>query len=62
MGGLLMVIPIDWSEAWNLEDYVIDLFKKKMTESSEFKTLLKIYGRKKLEEIWNRYQKGLRRK
>jgi hypothetical protein len=51
-----MAEPIDWSGAWTLDEYVISLFEKKQTESLEFKLLMKIYGREKLVQIWEKYK------
>lgn len=48
-----------WKEAWNLEDYVIDLFKKKLTDTEEFKTLIRIFGRDKLAKIWLKYKNDI---
>lgn len=52
----MAIEPIDWSGAWTLEDYVVALFEAKKTDSDEFKTLLRIYGRPRLVAIWNHYR------
>lgn len=52
----MQIKPTDWQEAWTLEAYVIDLIKKKETQSEAFQTLLRIYGREKLEVIWKKYK------
>lgn len=46
----------DWQAAWGLEDYVIDLFKRKATDTPEFKTLLKVFGRDKILKIWEKFK------
>lgn len=46
--------PREW---WTLEEYAISLFEQKKTGSDEFVLLVKIFGRPKLAEIWERYQK-----
>lgn len=43
---------VEWTDAWTLKEYVLDLIAKRQTDSSEFKILLKIYGREKLEQIY----------
>jgi hypothetical protein len=48
--------PIDWEGACTLEDYVISIFEKKQTDSLEFKALLRVYGRERLEKIWREYK------
>jgi hypothetical protein len=49
--------PVNWQGSWTLEDYVMSLFEKGETQSPEFKVLLQIYGREKIEELWKKYQK-----
>ncbi len=45
------------SSNWTLEDYVMELFRSKATHSREFKAMLEIYGREKLEAIWKKFKK-----
>lgn len=49
-------ISLDWESAWTLEDYLFELFEMQKTETSEFKTLLGIYGREKMASYYKRYQ------
>jgi len=49
--------PVSKHTYWTLEDYVVDLFQRGAFESEEFKRLMRLYGREKLEEIWRRYRK-----
>jgi hypothetical protein len=51
------VEALEWSGAWTLENYVLSLFQKKQTQSPEFKILLKLFGREKLEKIWNKHRR-----
>lgn len=48
--------PLPWSKAWTLEDYALSLIQQNKTQSEEFKTLLRVYGRDKLREIWSKYK------
>lgn len=48
---------IEWKEAWTLEEYVVHLIKNKLTQSPEFKLLIRIYGRPKLEGIYKKIYK-----
>lgn len=50
--------PIDWSGACTFKEYIVSLFEKKMTDSPEFKTMLEIYGRERLESIWKEFVRG----
>jgi hypothetical protein len=52
----MSIQPADWTDAWKLDDYVISLFERKETHTNEFQTLLKIFGRPKLEKIWKDYR------
>ena len=45
---------LSWKEAVSLEEYISDLFRQKKMNTEEFKTLLRIYGREKLEAIWKK--------
>jgi hypothetical protein len=47
---------------WTLKDYIISLYQQQKTETSEFKAMLHIYGREKLENWWHEYQSELRKK
>lgn len=49
-------VGLDWESAWSLEDYLFELFEMKKTETSEFKTLLVIYGREKMAAYYRRYK------
>lgn len=49
-------MKIEWEQALTFEQYVITLFEQKLTRSDEFKALIRIYGRPKLEEIWKKYK------
>ena len=51
-----MAEPMDWQRAWTFEAYIISLFEKKQTDSLEFKVMLRIFGREKLEKIWFEYK------
>lgn len=46
---------ISWKGAWTLEDYIVDLFKKRQTDTPEFQTFLRILGREKLEKMWHKH-------
>lgn len=50
---------LDWETAWKLEDYLMDLFKKKQTHTSEFRILLEVFGKKKIQQVWDQYQKNV---
>lgn len=47
--------PTDWSEAKTLEDYVFELFENQATESKEFKALLRVFGREKMNDLWKKF-------
>lgn len=47
----------EWSDAWTLENYILSLFQQKQTETQEFKILLKLFGREKLEKLWNKHRR-----
>lgn len=47
---------------WTLKDYVLSLYQQQKTETAEFKTMLRIYGREKFETWWREYQSELRKK
>lgn len=53
-----MVKPVDWRGAITFEEYVIELFETKKTDTEEFKSLLRLRGRQRLEEIWKQYRAG----
>lgn len=46
----------DWETAWSLEDYLFEIFEMNKFNSEEFKVLLRIYGREKIEVIWKKYR------
>lgn len=46
------------TECTTFEDYIISLFKARKTNSEEFKTMLGIYGRERLAEIWKKYKEA----
>jgi hypothetical protein len=45
----------DWT---TLDDYLEKLFRTGKTKSDEFQTLLKIYGRERIETAWRRFKNG----
>ncbi len=49
-----------WTDSWTLNDYIVSLVKNRQTESAEFKTMLRIYGREKLEQIWKAHREKSR--
>jgi hypothetical protein len=59
-GGAMGIPPMDWRGAWTLEAYVISLFERGATNTSEFKLLVTIYGRDKLVTIWEKHQQEKR--
>lgn len=46
----------DWEHSATLEDRVIEIFRRKETQLDEFQSYLRIFGREKLEKIWNDYK------
>jgi hypothetical protein len=48
------------SSRWTLDDYIIDLFRKNQTNTPEFKIMLGVFGRDRMEKIWFKYQELLR--
>lgn len=44
--------PIDWRDACTLSDRVVYLVGRRETDSVEFQTYLRIFGREKIEQIW----------
>ncbi len=48
----------DWKGAWTLDDYVVSLFKSRLTEGVEFQALLRVYGRERMTQIWDDYKKS----
>lgn len=48
----------DWSGACTFKEYIVSLFEKKMTDSPEFKIMLNVYGRERLESIWKEFVRG----
>lgn len=52
----------DWEGTWTLEQYIISLFERGMTNSNEFKAMLYIYGREKLAAIWKKHCQNLKEK
>lgn len=51
----------NWDEAWPFERYVVQLILDKKTDTAEFKLLVRIYGREKLVEIWEKYRRNATR-
>lgn len=51
-----------WNKAWSFEDYVIDLFERKQMQTDEFKTLIQIFGRERIKQIWEKYLEMKKRK
>lgn len=49
-------VGVDWTGAWTLRDFVIDLFKQNKIDSDEFRLLIRVYGRDKLITIWKDYK------
>lgn len=47
---------------WTLKDYILSLYQQKKTDTEEFRSLMKIYGREKFELWWKEYQEELRKK
>jgi hypothetical protein len=41
-----------WKGTWTLKDYIIYLVASRQTESHEYKTMVKIYGKEKIDRIW----------
>jgi hypothetical protein len=57
LGSRVDEVKKDDSKLWTtLEEYVISLFERKMTDSEEFKALINLYGRAKIVEIWNKFK------
>jgi hypothetical protein len=54
-----MVTPIDWTEAVTLEEHVYQLFRDGKTDTDEFKTLVRFFGRQKMIEFWKQWQNQL---
>lgn len=52
----MSIKPVDCGEAVTLENRVIFLFKTNQTQSDEFNTYLRIFGRDKILQIWNKYK------
>lgn len=50
------------SQYWSLKEYILSLYRQQKTESDEFKTMLRIYGREKFEKWWLEYQAEIRKK
>ena len=42
-------------ERWTLEDYIMDLIDRKQTDTQEFKSMIHVYGREKLAEIYKKF-------
>jgi hypothetical protein len=53
--------PTEWKGAWTLDDYIVNLIASKQTQSAEFQTMLRIFGREKLEKIWKEHREKVRR-
>jgi hypothetical protein len=45
----------DWV---NLDDYLVSLFRQNLTDSREFKTLLRIYKRERILRAWKAFKAG----
>lgn len=52
------MIPSDfpWSEATTLEQHVTSLIEQKRTKTAEFQTLLRVFGRARIEAIWKAHR------
>lgn len=45
-----------WKGSWTFEDYIFSLFDRKLTQSDEFQTMLRIYGKEKMSKLWEKYK------
>jgi hypothetical protein len=48
----------DRPDCTTFEQYILTLFKLKKTDSLEFKTMLEIFGKDKLIQIWKKFKKS----
>lgn len=42
-------------DRWTLDDYLFSLFRNQKTDTSEFKVLLRVYGRERIETAWKTF-------
>ena len=51
-------VPISWSEATTLEEYVRALFEKGIVKDPLIDTLVVVYGREKMREFYKKWREG----
>ena len=51
----------DWKGAWTLADRVVYLNARNETHSKEYQVLLRIYGKEKLDSIWEQNRPKVKR-
>jgi hypothetical protein len=51
-----MVASMDWQDAVTLEERIIRIFQEGKTDSEEFKALVRIFGKPKIDGFLRKYQ------
>jgi len=55
-----MVASMDWQDAVTLEERIVRIFQEGKTDSEEFKVLVRIFGKPKIDGFLRKHQERTR--